>query len=59
MNPKNVPPCQAACPIRTDARGYIAAIERGDAEAAIKINRQGNPLPAICGRICPRPWERG
>src|SRR4030067_493114 len=58
MNPKNVPPCQAACPIRTDARGYISAIERGDAEAAIKINRQVNPLPAICGRICPRPCER-
>src|SRR4030066_848263 len=58
MNPKNVPPCQAACPIRTDARGYISAIEKGDADTAIRINRQVNPLPAICGRICPRPCER-
>jgi NADPH-dependent glutamate synthase beta subunit-like oxidoreductase len=58
MNPKNVPPCQAACPIHTDVRGYISAIERGDIEAAMKINRQVNPLPAICGRICPRPCER-
>src|SRR4030043_1399714 len=58
MNPKNVPPCQAAWPIRTDARGYISAIEKGDADTAIRINRQVNPLPAICGRICPRPCER-
>jgi len=58
MSPKVVPPCQAACPIHTDARGYISAIEKGDAEAAIRINRQVNPLPAICGRICPRPCER-
>jgi NADPH-dependent glutamate synthase beta subunit-like oxidoreductase len=58
MKPKNAPPCQAACPIHTDARGYISAIEKGDAEMAIRINRQVNPLPAICGRICPRPCER-
>ena len=57
MGPKNVPPCQAACPIHTDARGYISAIEKGDAETAIRINRMVNPLPAICGRICPRPCE--
>ena len=58
MSPKVVPPCQAACPIHTDARGYISAIEKGDVETAIRINRQVNPLPAICGRICPRPCER-
>ncbi|HYA12549.1 MAG TPA: FAD-dependent oxidoreductase [Thermodesulfovibrionales bacterium] len=58
MSPKVVPPCQAACPIHTDARGYISAIEKGDAETAIRINRQVNPLPAICGRICPRPCEK-
>jgi len=57
MGPKLVPPCQAACPIHTDARGYISAIEKGDVETAIRINRQVNPLPAICGRICPRPCE--
>ena len=57
MKPKIVPPCQAACPIHTDARGYISAIEKGDAETAIRINRQVNPLPSICGRICPRPCE--
>jgi NADPH-dependent glutamate synthase beta subunit-like oxidoreductase len=57
LKPKIVPPCQAACPIHTDARGYISAIEKGDVETAIRINRQVNPLPSICGRICPRPCE--
>lgn len=58
MSPKLVPPCQAACPIHTDVRGYVSAIEKGDVETAIRINCQVNPLPAICGRICPRPCER-
>jgi len=57
MSNKLVPPCQAACPIHTDVRGYISAIEKGDVETAIRINRQVNPLPAICGRICTRPCE--
>jgi formate dehydrogenase major subunit len=52
-----VPPCQAACPIHTDVRGYVTAIEKGDIETAIKINRKVNPFPAICGRICTRPCE--
>jgi NADPH-dependent glutamate synthase beta subunit-like oxidoreductase len=57
MSNKVVPPCQAACPIHTDVRGYVSAIEKGDVETAIRINRQVNPLPAICGRICTRPCE--
>ncbi|NWF52231.1 MAG: FAD-dependent oxidoreductase [Nitrospirae bacterium] len=57
MSSKIIPPCQAACPIHTDVRGYISAIEKGDIEAAIKINRKVNPLPAVCGRICTRPCE--
>jgi len=52
-----VPPCQAACPIHTDVRGYVAAIAKGDAEEAIRIVRQVNPFPSVCGRICTRPCE--
>ena len=46
-----VPPCQAACPIHTNVRGYVAAIAKGDAEEAIRIVRQVNPFPSVCGRI--------
>jgi len=52
-----VPPCQAACPINTDVRGYVSALARGDAEEAIRIIRRVNPLPSVCGRICTRLCE--
>src|SRR4030042_2317800 len=52
-----MPPCQAACPIHTDVRGYVSAISKGEIENAIKIIRQVNPFPAVCGRICTRACE--
>ncbi|MEW6585107.1 MAG: FAD-dependent oxidoreductase [Nitrospirota bacterium] len=58
MTEKVIPPCQAACPIGTDVRGYVSAIARGDAEEAIRIIRQVNPLPSVCGRICTRLCEK-
>lgn len=49
--------CQAACPVHTDARGYIRAIAAGDYERAYLIARGPNPLASICGRICGAPCE--
>ena len=57
MTAKTVPPCQAACPVHTDVRGYVTAISSGDLETAIRINRQVNPFPFTCGRVCARPCE--
>ncbi|MFZ5907131.1 MAG: FAD-dependent oxidoreductase [Nitrospirota bacterium] len=57
MTTADIPPCQAACPIRTDVRGYVSAIARGDIGDAFRIIRQVNPLPSVCGRICTRPCE--
>ncbi len=44
--------CQNACPVHTDARGYVRAIAQGDYEKAYLIARGPNPLASICGRIC-------
>lgn len=52
-----VPPCQAACPINTDVRGYVSALARDDVDEAIRIIRRVNPLPSVCGRICTRLCE--
>ncbi|NWF97627.1 MAG: FAD-dependent oxidoreductase [Nitrospirae bacterium] len=52
-----MPPCQAACPIRTDVRGYVYAISKGDVSEAIRIIREVNPFPSVCGRICTRACE--
>lgn len=57
MSISAMPPCQAACPIHTDARGYVGAIARGDVEEAIRIIHQVNPFPSVCGRICTRACE--
>ena len=44
--------CQFACPVNTDARGYVIAIAEGDFEEAYRIARRPNPLAGVCGRIC-------
>ncbi len=49
--------CQAACPVHTDARGYVRAIAEGDDERAYLIARGPNPLASICGRVCAAPCE--
>jgi len=49
--------CQDACPVHTDARGYVRAIAEGDYERAYLIARGPNPLASICGRICGAPCE--
>ena len=57
MSEKVFPPCQAACPIHTDVRGYVSAIAESDAEKALSIIRRVNPLPSVCARICTRLCE--
>ena len=49
--------CQYACPVHTDARGYVRAIATGDYESAYLIARGPNPLASLCGRICGAPCE--
>ncbi|MCI0607017.1 FAD-dependent oxidoreductase [bacterium] len=49
--------CQAACPVHTDARGYVRAIAKGRFEEAYLIARGPNPFASICGRICGAPCE--
>jgi NADPH-dependent glutamate synthase beta subunit-like oxidoreductase len=49
--------CQYACPVHTDARGYVRAIAEGDFEKAYLIARGPNPLASICGQICGAPCE--
>jgi len=52
-----LPPCQEACPIHQDARGYVALIAKGKFKEALELVREVNPLPAVCGFICHHPCE--
>ncbi len=54
---QNLISCQVACPVHTDARGYVRAIAEGRFEEAYLIARGPNPFASICGRICGAPCE--
>jgi NADPH-dependent glutamate synthase beta subunit-like oxidoreductase len=49
--------CQRACPVHTDARGYVRAIAEGRFAEGYLIARGPNPLASICGRVCGAPCE--
>jgi len=49
--------CRHACPVHTDACGYVNAIADGDYERAYRIARAHNPFASICGRVCGAPCE--
>ncbi|HXH61490.1 MAG TPA: FAD-dependent oxidoreductase [Fimbriimonadaceae bacterium] len=49
--------CRGACPVETNAQGYIEAIARNDFDAAYEIARFPNPFVNICARICGHPCE--
>jgi NADPH-dependent glutamate synthase beta subunit-like oxidoreductase len=52
-------PCRTACPVHTNAGGYVRAIAEGRTIAGYQIARAPNPLASICGRICAHPCETG
>lgn len=52
-----VAPCSLTCPANIDIQGYIAHIANGQYAEALKLIKERNPLPAVCGRICTRPCE--
>lgn len=54
---KDLISCQVACPVHTDARGYVRAIAEGRFDEAYLIARGPNPFASICGRICGAPCE--
>jgi NADPH-dependent glutamate synthase beta subunit-like oxidoreductase len=52
-----LPPCQEACPIQQDTKGYVALVAKGRFKEALELIREVNPLPAVCGFICHHPCE--
>jgi len=47
-------PCTRACPAGIDIQGYLALIADGQYREALKLIKESNPLPLVCGRVCPR-----
>lgn len=50
-------PCKSECPAHIAVQGYIKMAAQGRYREALELIKKENPLPAICGRICPRKCE--
>ncbi|MFQ5575409.1 MAG: FAD-dependent oxidoreductase [Anaerolineae bacterium] len=49
---RGIAPCRDACPAHQRAQGYIALIREGRYDDALRVIKEDNPFPGICGRIC-------
>jgi NADH-quinone oxidoreductase subunit F len=52
-----VAPCHATCPVGIDIPSFMALVGQGRYAEAVAVIRQDNPLPYICGLVCPAPCE--
>jgi NADPH-dependent glutamate synthase beta subunit-like oxidoreductase/NAD-dependent dihydropyrimidine dehydrogenase PreA subunit len=50
-------PCKTACPAHIAVQGYIKLASQGKYREALELIKKENPLPAVCGRICPHGCE--
>ncbi len=50
-------PCRQACPIGNDIARAFSYASKGAIDEALRIYRQDNPLPAVCGRVCYHPCQ--
>ena len=52
-------PCHSLCPAQMNIPLMIRQIARGELREAIATVKADIPLPAVLGRICPAPCEKG
>ena len=50
------PACRPARPTSTSRR-YLRHVADGNFEAAVRVIKDRNPFPSVCGRVCPHPCE--
>lgn len=50
-------PCKTACPAHIAVQGYVKMAAQGRYLDALKLIKQDNPFPAVCGSICNRRCE--
>jgi len=52
-----VAPCVQTCPANIDIQSYLHHVSNGNFETALRVIKDSNPFPAVCGRVCPHPCE--
>ncbi len=54
---KGAAPCRSSCPAGVNAQGYIALVSGHKYREALALEREANPFPSVCGRVCTHPCE--
>ncbi|HLE14373.1 MAG TPA: FAD-dependent oxidoreductase, partial [Anaerolineales bacterium] len=57
MEKSGIAPCRGSCPAGQRAQGYIALIAEGRYPEALRVIKEDNPFPSVCGRTCHHPCE--
>lgn len=52
-------PGELACPAGVDIQGYLGLAWLGHYREAVRLIKEHNPLPVVCGRVCVRKCEVG
>lgn len=50
-------PCRETCPAHIDIPGYLSCVRAGRNVDALRVIRNDNPLPTVCGYVCEHPCE--
>ncbi|MFC1823852.1 FAD-dependent oxidoreductase [Thermodesulfobacteriota bacterium] len=50
-------PCTANCPVHINVQGFVALSAQGKYGEALRLIKEENPFPSICGRVCHHPCE--
>lgn len=49
--------CRVACPLGINVQAYMALAAASRFDEALRVIKEDNPLPGICGRVCHHPCE--
>ncbi len=52
-----IAPCVKTCPANIDIQSYLRQVANGNIQAALRVIKDRNPFPVVCGRVCPHPCE--
>jgi NADPH-dependent glutamate synthase beta subunit-like oxidoreductase/NAD-dependent dihydropyrimidine dehydrogenase PreA subunit len=57
LDKRKISPCRMECPLGVNVPAYMALTAAGRFEEALRVIKEDNPLPGICGRVCHHPCE--
>ncbi len=52
-----IAPCVQTCPANIDIQSYLRQVGNGNIKEALRVIKDRNPFPVVCGRVCPHPCE--